>query len=453
MKVGVIGAGWAGLAAASSLRHAGHEVELFESSHSAGGRARGVKQTKLGTIDNGQHLLLGAYTSTLTLFARDNPRYQAQLHREPLCLASVDGQFEIRATKTGGSPLSAALALFKAKGLNLSDKCKALRLLMKLAIGSSKQSDNRSVSAWLDREQQSPRLCQWLWHPLCLATLNTPPEVASASLFSRVLRDSLLSREAGATDMLIASVDLSALWPDHVAESVTTHWGHTVRCIEPLDTSVNIDDTLFDACVIAAPPYGVARMLSQAAQNNEPKWINQLAQFDYRAITTCYVDLDGPLRLRAPMLLMQHNNDPIQPGQWVFDRNAYQPKLQSNVGRLAFVISDSASLSSLPDDALAQRLMSQLHKEWQGSSQQAHQAHRPPHPWPAIASFQTIHEKRATFAATCGLDRPANQTPWPRILVAGDWTNTGYPSVIEGAVRSGIESAHHIIGLEKSWGL
>ncbi len=432
-KIAVIGAGWAGLAAASELSNRGCRVTLFESSHTPGGRARQVFDPALGMIDNGQHLLLGAYQETLRLMARDVPKsvWEKAFTRLPLRLSSTDGQFRMSAPDFGPLWLKQALTLWLAKGFTLKDKWLATQLLRHLKSANGVDGDEQTVTRWLKQHRQSERLIAFLWEPLCLATLNTDIDQASAWLFQRIIFDALLSQLDNATDLLVPALDLTGLWPEHVCPKVSTQFGHTVRAVTPLEKGVRVDDQVFEGCVIAIPAHGVTRLFDQSNQQSNPHLFDVLGGFEYRPITTCYVALDAPFGLEEPLLMMRHGHGSsasTAPGQWVFDRNRCQPLSATENGRLAFVISDSQAVLSMPQQDLALSLMSQLTGELG--------RHTPI----GIVASRSFHEKRATFAATPHQSRPRNALPWQGIVLAGDWTDTGYPSVLEGAVRSGISA-------------
>jgi squalene-associated FAD-dependent desaturase len=441
MKLAVIGAGWAGLAAASELHHLGHEVHVFESSRTPGGRARKVQTQSLGNIDNGQHLLIGAYSETLALIARDVPQSeQASLFFESaLWLESADARFKLKINKSWPQAMQAPLALWLAKGLSLADKWQASLFLRRVGLSQNPPTDDITVTQWLATERQTEALGQWLWKPLCLASLNTEPDHASAALFHRVIKDSLTSPDPRATDLLIPATDLSSLWPDHVAQKVTCHFGRTVRHVRPTEHVVFVDDECFDGCVIATPAWGLHRLFSPETSKPLRTHLEAAQSMTYLPITTCYVDLAGPLTLPAPMLLLDHSAQVRYPGQWVFDRNAATPQALTQAptqaqAKLAFVISDAQSVLGVSDQALAELLLAQL-----GSALEAR--YRRAIYLPPIKATSSIHEKRATFAAVPGLKRPTTETPWPHLMLAGDWTDTGYPAVLEGAVRSGLAAA------------
>ncbi len=430
-QVAVIGAGWAGLAAASELSNRNCQVTLYESSHTPGGRARQVLDPALGMIDNGQHLILGAYQETLRLMARDVPKsvWDQAFTRLPLRLCSSDGQFRMSAPAFGPVWFKQALTLWLAKGFTLRDKWLATKLLRQLKSANGVDGEEQTVACWLQDHRQSERLVAFLWEPLCLATLNTDIEQASAWLFQRIIFDALLSQDDSATDLLVPALDLTGLWPEHVCQKIATQFGHTVREVTPLASGVRVDGQVFDGCVVAVPAHGVTRLFDQSSQQSNPHLFEVLGGFEYRPITTCYVALDAPFALQEPLLMMRHDREPNAskaPGQWVFDRNRCQPLSATKNGRLAFVISDSQALLAKSPQDLAQSLLSQLSRELGRNLPQR------------IAANRSIHEKRATFAALPGQVRPRNASPWQGIVLAGDWTDTGYPSVLEGAVRSGI---------------
>ena len=440
MKIAVVGAGWAGCAAASQCLALGMDVTLFEAGHLAGGRARAVRDPQLGELDNGQHLLLGAYRKTLELMRRDigANHIESSFKRLPLWLQSADSQFRLKSNvRAKKSLLADAMSIWTAKGLSLRDKWQITTLLSRLKRGiTSLNPENRqtlTVAKWLTQERQTLGACRWLWHPLCIATLNTEPDQACASLFENVLRDSLLNGQADATDFLIPTRNLTDLWPKAVASKATTRWGHVVRTLVPETHGVTIDGTFFDACVLAVTPTSASRLV--AAIHGFEALADDLASFEYRAIATCYVSLGNHNPLPAPLLMFDHAGlDANNLAQWVFDRSALMA--EEARAQLSFVISCANDLPKTHDLVLAQTLVGQLKRAlptYRGT----------------ILDARCFQEKRATFAAKPGLARPGTKTPHPRIVMAGDWTDTGYPAVIEGAVMSGVKAANQLEAMRR----
>jgi squalene-associated FAD-dependent desaturase len=401
-------------------------VTVFEAAPVAGGRARGVDDVNMGRIDNGQHLMLGAYTESLKLIERlqPSPSLEQVLFRSPLHLESADGSFKLQAS-TLPAPLNTLWALLSAKGLGLSERLRALRMMLQCRMTGWRARPNETVQSLLRRHRQSAILSQRLWSPLCLAALNTPVAQSCAQLFLNVLRDSLDGRQ-DASNLVIPSVDLSQLWPNAAAQTVTMRYRHLVRKIRATPTQVQIDQEQFDACVVAVPPYAAARILFDPSDDGDA--LNRILQaFEYRAIATLTLELESDWQLPQPMLMLDEDLSRGHVGQWVFKRAA-QPR------QLSVVVSDATDFLKQDRAPFVQAIASQIREQ---CAMHPHSINE----MPAVKHQRLIVEKRATFDAVPGLVRPSNRSPWPRIVLAGDWTDTGYPAVLEGAVRSGLDAA------------
>jgi len=476
-RVAVVGAGWAGLAAAVALHDRGYAVTVLEAGRTPGGRARRVTHADFDLpLDNGQHILLGAYSDTLALMRRLGCAPDRLLVRLPLALASLDGAFRLRAPRLP-APLHAAYALLTARGLDGKARMAALRLMRALQRAQWRLPAADSVADLLARHGQPESAVRWLWEPLCLAALNTPVAHADAQLFAHVLRDSLAGARA-ASDLLLPRVDLSALWPDAAAALCDVRYGVTVRRVEPGADSVRIDGETYDAAILAVPPANAARMLGEALdrsparvesmpgagaalgdgavlgtgavrtggatiRQDEPTSHADLAarlfSFEYSPIATLNLRLEAPWRLPMPMMMLREDAARGHDGQWLFDRAALAG--DSSRGELSIVVSAAARLADrlARDDRAA--VMAPLIEQVREQAARGGLADLP-----AIAHAELLVDKRATFLATPGLARPGNATPWPGLCLAGDWTDTGYPAVLEGAVRSGQRAAALIAG-------
>jgi squalene-associated FAD-dependent desaturase len=380
----------------------------------------------MGRIDNGQHLMLGAYTESLKLIERlqPSPSLEQVLFRSPLHLESADGSFKLQAS-TLPAPLNTLWALLSAKGLGLSERLRALRMMLQCRMTGWRAQPNETVQSLLRRHRQSAILSQRLWSPLCLAALNTPVAQSCAQLFLNVLRDSLDGRQ-DASNLVIPSVDLSQLWPNAAAQTVTMRYRHLVRKIRATPTQVQIDQEQFDACVVAVPPYAAARILFDPSDDGDA--LNRILQaFEYRAIATLTLELESDWQLPQPMLMLDEDLSRGHVGQWVFKRAA-QPR------QLSVVVSDATDFLKQDRAPFVQAIASQIREQ---CAMHPHSNNE----MPAVKHQRLIVEKRATFDAVPGLVRPSNRSPWPRIVLAGDWTDTGYPAVLEGAVRSGLDAA------------
>jgi hydroxysqualene dehydroxylase len=411
-RAAVIGAGWAGLAAAVTLAERGVPVTVFEASRNLGGRARRVSIDGVD-LDNGQHILIGAYGECLRLMRLVGADPDDLLLRLPLELRYADG-FHLRAPRLP-YPFNLLLALIGAEGT-----WDALRFITSLRWRNFRIAPDRSVTQLLDEHRQFGALRTHVWEPLCVSALNTPVSVASAQIFANVLRDSLIGSRA-ASDILIARTDLGRIFPEPAAEYVkarrgTIALGVPVRRIARATGGFRLNDSeLFSSVVIACGPHQAGPLLVQL-----PELADALAAinaFGYEPIVTCYLQYTKSVTLRAPMLGFGGGIL-----QWVFDRG----RLGGPKGLLAAVISGSGAHEELPKEKLTARIETEL---------RAVLGELPASRW-----SQVITEKRATFSCRPGLARPEGTTPLPGLLLAGDYIASGYPGTLEAAVRSGIEA-------------
>ncbi len=427
-RIAVIGAGWAGCTAAVAVAQRGHHVTLLEAAKLPGGRARRVEQHGMA-LDNGQHILLGAYRQSLRMMQTVGLKPAQLLRRLPVQMRyppGCDGMDFIAPRLP--APLHLAWAMLRAKGLQLSDKLALARFSSAARWMDWQLDEDCSVAELLNRFDQTDRVINLMWRPLCIAALNTPTERASAKVFLNVLRDSLgASRRA--SDMLLPMQDLSALFPDAAAEFLIRHHGNViygVRVREIIKAGdkwrvvADVFNEKFDAVIVATPPWITSALMAQL----DPALA--ALHFDYEAITTCYLQYAPAIQLDLPFYALADQPLNQQWGQFVFDRGQLH---QQQAGLMAVVISASAQAIEQGHDDLAAKVAAQL----------ASQLLRPELFKPVWHSV--ITEKRATFACAPNLIRPDNRTACDNILLAGDYTASDYPATIEAAVQSGLRAA------------
>ncbi len=418
-RVAIIGAGWAGLAAAVTLVEDGAAVEVFEASRHLGGRARRVTVEGL-ELDNGQHILIGAYSETLRLMRTVGVDPKPALLRFPLELRSVSG-FRLRAASLP-PPFHLLIGLLRASGVGFGDRIATLRLVAGSRRRGYRLAKDETVRVWLEQHRQPDAVRAALWEPLCTAALNTPVARASAQVFLNVLRDTI-EGDRGASDLLLPRVDLSALFPEPAARLVESrggvvHLGAAVRRIEPAPEGfrVNGGSALFSHVVVACAPQHAGPLLG-TLPGLEPL-ATRVARIEYEPIHTCYLQYPEAIALPFPMLGFQGGL-----AQWVFDRGA----LSGHRGLIACVLSGAGAHESLAQEELAAALHAELARALPGL--------------PVPQWCRVIAEKRATFSCRVGLERPPNATPLPNLLLAGDYTASDYPATLEAAVRSGVAAA------------
>lgn len=434
MKIAIIGAGWAGLAAAVEATLAGHQTVVYEASHAIGGRAKAL-HCKLPdgtpvTVDNGQHILIGAYTETLRLLRLVGVDPDSALLRLPLTLLTPAGlglQFPAWPT-----PLDALAAIVTARGWNMADKWSLLRSAARWQRNGFQCETDKSVAKLC--QGLSPRVLTDLIEPLCLSALNTPINRASAQVFLRVLQDALFGVPGGSR-LLLPRVNLSELFPNAAQRWLSEHGGQ-LRLGARVETlsqqgaqwrvhgrsllGTATPEESFDAVIFAALASESVRVLESSAQpasdaiaKSLHRWTQITHALQFEAIATVYAWGAGAA-LPHPMLRL-HSNAAV-PAQFVFDRG----QLGGPQGLLAFVVSGSSGERETITAQVLEQAQQQLGLKLQ--------------------ALQTIVEKRATFACTPALLRPSQHIA-PGLFAAGDYVAGPYPATLEGALRSGVAVA------------
>lgn len=421
--VAVIGAGWAGLAAAVDLVDTGRRVTLFEMAGQAGGRARQVPGYEgLGGLDNGQHILIGAYVQTLALMRRLGIDPERVLLRSPLRMLYADGS----GLKLASGP---AVPAFIRGVLGQSrwpwrDRLALLGAALSWRLRGFRCSPTLSVAELTAGLPSSLR--QTVIDPLCVAALNTPSDEASAAVFLRILQDALFAGP-GAADLLLPRRRLSALLPAPALQRLAdagadVRLGHRVRELaRGAAGEWLLDGHPFSAVIVAATSSEASRLVEPI----NPQWSAVATALRFEPIITLSVRSEGA-RLPLPMLAL-HADQHHRPVQFVFD----QGQLDGAVGLLTLVISGAAPWLERGIEttvALAlEQLCDQLGDHLGASSE----------------VLQVLTDKRATFRCTPDLQRPVMQIA-ERLLAAGDYVDGPYPATLEGAVRSGLAAARVI---------
>ncbi|MYN03675.1 NAD(P)-binding protein [Pseudoduganella sp. DS3] len=432
-RFAVVGGGWAGFSAAVELARSGHQVTVFEGARTVGGRARRV-DIDGRVLDNGQHILLGAYREALRLMRLVGVDLNAAILKLPLQMRYPNGTGMDFIAPRLPAPLHVGIALLRARGLEREDKLALARFSTTARWMGWRLNNDCSVAELLERFEQTPRLVQLMWRPLCLAALNTPLEHASAQVFLAVLRDSLGAGRA-ASDMLLPRVDLSALFPAAAAawlqkKGHQIHLGAKISTLQPGTLSTwLVGEAEFDGVVLATAPAAAAALLQPLEAT--AALAAQLAGLESEPITTCYLQYPAGTRLETPFYALVDDPASRRYGQFVFDRGQLDPRQE---GLFAVVISAASAAAELPQEELAAALASQL----------AADLGRPALAQPSWT--RVITDKRATFACTAGLERPANATALDGLVLAGDYTQGDYPATLEMAVRSGVQAAKLLAG-------
>ncbi len=422
MNVAIVGAGWAGLAAAIECVQAGHRVTLYEAARAPGGRARSLDvqlpDGRDARLDNGQHILIGAYTESLRLLRLVGVDVDRQLHRQPLTLHYPDGH-GLRLADAA-PPLDLLAGLLRARHWPWRERLALLRAAARWRRAGFACEARLTVTQLC--AGIGPTVMRELIEPLCVAALNTPAVQASAQVFLRVLHDALFAGRGG-SQLLLPRCDLGALFAQPArlwlqARGAQLLAGQRVEQLSADGAAWRVDQQRYDAVILACPAPQAARLVFAAAAHAADgralsDWGRQAEALTHEAIATVYAWSPG-VTLAQPMLALHH--DAAQPAQFVFDRG----QLGGPRGLLAFVVSAARGSHETLQAQVLLQARSQLGL--------------------TLQPVQTVVEKRATFACTPQLQRPAARIA-PALLACGDYVAGPYPATLEGAVRSGVQAA------------
>lgn len=422
-KVAVVGAGWAGLAAAVRSVQLGLDLTLYESARLAGGRARAVERPE-GVFDNGQHILIGAYRETLQLLQTLGVQEEMAFLRLPLTLTSPQGLGLKLNPRLGAWAPAAAIA--QCHHWPPRARLGFLVQCAKWLVQGFRCAEHTTVGDLC--RGLHPAIFRELIEPLCVAAMNTPAREASGAIFLRVLRDSVFSG-SGASDLMIPRLPLSALLPDPASDWLRRHGAHLLygSRVHTLESDPEggskgsrwlVNGQPFDTVVLACTALEAARLV----QPVEPRWAQKAQSLSFEAIATAVMDCDG-LRLQHPMVMLQRG-----PAQFAFDHGA----LGAQPGRIVLVASAASEFDGLSTQDIGHLMVEQVCLELLPIHAQR----------PVLRNV--LRDRRATWLARSGLVRPQAGIA-PGLIAAGDFVAGPYPATLEGAVRSGLAAARAVL--------
>ena len=419
-KIAVVGAGWAGLSAAISLARRA-DVTVFEAGRQAGGRARTLVGNTDGFsfLDNGQHILLGAYRGVLALMEHIGADSEAAFCRLPLQWHMYEG-LQFQGTNLP-SPLHILTGILRAKNISFSLKIRLLSDMGALQRYVRGKRADLPVAQWLRQRNVPRRLVAEFWQPLVWGALNTPLEQASLRILCNVLSDGVWADKSG-SDYLLPKRDLGAIIAEPALAKLK-QFGADIfletrvgRLKNLPDGRVVVNDEAFDAVIVATAPYHAVHLFPE----DTPDYIQTTYQnLRYHSITTVYLCYAVPVHLPAPLTGLADGT-----AQWLVYRGA----LGLPTNEVAAVISVSDYVGAFKSQEWAEKVHADVKRI------------RPYLDEPE--AVRVITEKRATTA--CMPDSSPPDFAWlhqRRIYPAGDYLHPRYPATLEAAVQSGLTAA------------
>jgi squalene-associated FAD-dependent desaturase len=435
----IIGGGLSGLSAAVKLANSGANVSLYEQNTQLGGRTYSFIDNKTGdVVDNGQHLLIGAYHNTieyLKLIGTDsflNKQTKPKLNfYQPKYGVST---FEISNLP---KPFDITAAMLKYRPLSFRERHKLLKVgfaLRKLDDTTENKFAHQSVEEWLISIDQSEVVRHSFWYPIVVSVMNELPNRASAILFARSLKKSFLGKKSDAA-LLIPIVGQTELYVNEAENllsknKINIFKGNGVKHIIVENgkvTGVEADRNIKSKYVISAVPYfKLSNILPPSVTHKYP--FSKLKLFKSVPIISINLWFDREVMDIDFVGLVQKNL------QWVFNKHRIMCETQKPDNYITAVISGAYKYIHLTKDELVSLAIKDLAEVF------------PMVTATTLKHSLVIKEKRATFSAASEIEqfRPNCETFVENLFLAGDWTNTGLPATIEGAVQSGFECARLI---------
>lgn len=439
-RVAVVGAGVAGLAAACALAQDGYTVEVFERRPYVGGRASSYLHPGVDeVIDNCQHIVLGCCTNILDLLRRAGAS-DALRWSDAITFLEPGG----RRTRLAPSPLPAPLhstpSFVTSRALNTRDKLAIARAIVVFLKGSRPAEDEQNFAEWLRRTGQTERAVEHFWKPVLFSALNEDPERISVRYAAKVFREAFLF-SAAAGNMGVPRVPLSEMY-GRVASAIEQAGGkvHLRTSVEGLcrddatsrwQMRVDGGTRDYDAVVLALSFEGLQKLLPGLPDGTvRDELAQQLSGFDHSPLTGIHMWFDREITELDHAVLLDTTI------QWLYNTSRIQPERQHlRAGYLIeLVVSASKSLVPMERQAIIDLALHELALFFP-SVQDAR-----------LLKAAVVKEVRATYSVMPGLDarRPGAESGWPGVLLAGDWTATGWPSTMESAARSGYLAAEAV---------
>jgi len=465
--VAIAGGGLAGLAAACALSNAGFRVTLFEKRPFLGGRASSWEHPGTGeVVDNCQHVLFRVCTNLIEFYDRIGVADQIRWY-DQMTFIEPGGRTSVMKSSPLPAPLHTAPSFLKFSFLSAADKLAIARALVPLTLTQPRDT-GQSFQHWLDRYGQTKTAIERFWRPILVSALSEELDLISISAAAQVVRESMKS--PAARHMGVPTVPLTDLYNragDYIrARGSVLHFRHPVETFRVDSAQVRIqlrdrggseknegapllagvarsgnsaangvevfpaaDPKTFDFLILALPFDALDRVLPQVPESAPIR--EQLSHFENSPITGIHLWFDRQISDLDHAVLLDRTI------QWMFHKSRLQPmrtetaKAEPAGSYIELVVSSSKSLIDKSRSEIVDLALAEV-REFFPAARSAN-----------LMKSAVIKEVNATYSPRPGIDahRPTPTTAWPRVFLAGDWTATGWPATMEGAVRSGYLAA------------
>jgi squalene-associated FAD-dependent desaturase len=430
-RVAIVGGGLAGLAAGCALAGSGFRVTLFERRPYLGGRASSYQHPGTGeVVDNCQHVLLGCCTNLIQFYEQLGVENKIRWY-DRLTFLEPGGRASVIAQSKLPAPLHNAPAFMRAACLDLSDKL-AIGMAMAALAPAPPRDSRENFLTWLRRHSQTKQSIERFWKPILVSALNEELDRMSVPYAAQVIRESFL-KSAAAGRMGVPTVPLTELYS--VAGDYISARGGEIRFRSSVESFVAESDNVkllvsgeemsFDFTIFAVPFDVLSKMLPQSSAAEPLR--QSLSRFETSPITGIHLWFDRQITDLDHAVLLDRTI------QWMFHKSKL---LGRNDGGsyVELVVSSSKTLIEKSRAEIVDLALAELREFFPGAREAK------------LVKSTVIKEVHATYSPQPGVDvyRPHAKTVWPRVFLAGDWTATGWPATMEGAVRSGYMAAESV---------
>jgi zeta-carotene desaturase len=429
--VAIVGGGLAGLAAGCALAESGFRVSVFERRPYLGGRASSYQHPGTGeVVDNCQHVLFGCCTNLIEFYKRIGVSEKIRWS-DKMTFIEPGGRTSVLHPTSLPAPLHTMPSFLSLPFLDVRDKL-AIARAMAFLVPHALPDSGESFMDWLRKHRQTEASIERFWKPILVSALSEDLDQVSVSAAAQVVRESMKSEAA--RQMGIPAIPLTDLYS--AAQEYITRRNGTVRLRSGIE-SLQLEDerpvlnfaeglAKFDFVILAVPYFALTSLLPQNSESQSLR--EKISHFKSSPITGIHLWFDKQISDLEHAVLLDRTV------QWMFHKSKLLGR-NTEGSYVELVVSASKSLIEKSKQEIVDLALSEV-REFFPEARSAN-----------LIKSTVVKEVNATYSPKPGIDmhRPKSETAWPRLFLAGDWTATGWPATMEGAVRSGYLAAEALV--------